>query len=93
MLGLSGSGSVVAIQLGYCVADIISKCGVGFLIYNVCPAAGSLPTLASLACAHVDAAYKSYLLADHHCQVRIAERRPSLTCRTVWHRRSPLLSP
>lgn len=35
MLGLSGSGSVVAIQLGYCVADIISKCGVGFLIYNI----------------------------------------------------------
>jgi len=35
MFGLSGSGSVVAIQLGYCVADIISKCGVGFLIYNI----------------------------------------------------------
>ena len=35
MIGFSGSGAVVAIQLGYCVADIISKCGVGFLIYNV----------------------------------------------------------
>ena len=22
-------------QLGYCAADIISKCGVGFLIYNI----------------------------------------------------------
>merc|ERR1740127_12602 len=35
MFGLSGPNSVVAIQLGYCVADIISKCGVGFLIYNI----------------------------------------------------------
>jgi len=35
MFGFSGAGSVVAIQLGYCVSDIISKCGVGFLIYNI----------------------------------------------------------
>jgi bacteriorhodopsin len=35
MLGLRGPGAVVAIQLGYCAADIISKCGVGFLIYNI----------------------------------------------------------
>jgi len=35
MFGLSGTGSVVAIQLGYCASDIISKCGVGFLIYNI----------------------------------------------------------
>jgi bacteriorhodopsin len=35
MLGFSGPSAVVAIQLGYCVADIISKCGVGFLIYNI----------------------------------------------------------
>jgi bacteriorhodopsin len=35
MLGLSGSDAVVGIQLGYCVSDIISKCGVGFLIYNI----------------------------------------------------------
>merc|ERR1712151_1334383 len=35
-LGLStGAGTVVAIQLGYCVSDVISKCGVGFLIYNI----------------------------------------------------------
>merc|ERR1711957_1113405 len=27
--------AVIAIQLGYCVSDIISKCGVGFLIYNI----------------------------------------------------------
>jgi bacteriorhodopsin len=35
MLGLDGPSAVVAIQLGYCVSDIISKCGVGFLIYNI----------------------------------------------------------
>jgi bacteriorhodopsin len=35
MFGLTGAESVVAIQLGYCVSDIISKCGVGFLIYNI----------------------------------------------------------
>merc|ERR1712078_776972 len=35
MLGFAGPGAVVAIQLGYCVSDIISKCGVGFLIYNI----------------------------------------------------------
>jgi len=33
--GFDGPGAVVAIQLGYCVSDIISKCGVGFLIYNI----------------------------------------------------------
>jgi len=35
MLGFGGPNAVVAIQLGYCAADIISKCGVGFLIYNI----------------------------------------------------------
>jgi bacteriorhodopsin len=35
MLGFEGPKAVVAIQLGYCVSDIISKCGVGFLIYNI----------------------------------------------------------
>jgi len=34
-LGISGSHAVVGIQLGYCVSDVISKCGVGFLIYNI----------------------------------------------------------
>jgi len=32
---LSGAQAVVGIQLGYCVSDVISKCGVGFLIYNI----------------------------------------------------------
>ena len=35
MLGLSGASAVVGIQIGYCISDIISKCGVGFLIYNI----------------------------------------------------------
>eukprot|EP00966_Prymnesium_polylepis_P152985 3534195-Prymnesium_polylepis.1 len=39
MFGLNGPDAVVGIQLGYCAADIISKCGVGFLIYNVRSAA------------------------------------------------------
>jgi len=35
MLGLGGAHAVVAIQCGYCASDIISKCGVGFIIYNI----------------------------------------------------------
>jgi len=35
MLGLSGSSAVVGVQIGYCISDVISKCGVGFLIYNI----------------------------------------------------------
>merc|ERR1712193_76795 len=32
--GLTAS-SMVAIQVGYTVSDVISKCGVGFLVYNI----------------------------------------------------------
>jgi len=35
MLGISAASSVVSIQLGYCVSDIISKCGVGIMIYQI----------------------------------------------------------
>jgi len=35
MLGISAATSVVSIQLGYCVSDIISKCGVGLVIYQI----------------------------------------------------------
>jgi len=35
MLGTAASESVVAIQIGYCVSDIISKCGVGLVIYQI----------------------------------------------------------
>merc|ERR1719231_659765 len=33
MLGINAASSVVSIQIGYCVSDIISKCGVGLVIY------------------------------------------------------------
>jgi len=35
MLGLHGAHAVVAIQCGYCASDIISKCGVGLIIYQI----------------------------------------------------------
>jgi len=35
MLGISASKAVVGIQIGYCVSDIISKCGVGLVIYQI----------------------------------------------------------
>jgi len=34
-LNITGGHAVVGIQLGYCVSDVISKCGIGFLIYNI----------------------------------------------------------
>ena len=34
-LGLSGPSAVVGVQIGYTISDIISKCGVGLLIYKV----------------------------------------------------------
>jgi bacteriorhodopsin len=35
MLGMSGATSVVGVQVGYCISDIISKCGVGLIIYQI----------------------------------------------------------
>jgi len=35
MLGINAAHAVVAIQLGYCASDIISKCGVGLVIYQI----------------------------------------------------------
>merc|ERR1712039_965686 len=35
MLGAKGATAVVGIQIGYCISDIISKCGVGILIYHI----------------------------------------------------------
>jgi len=35
MIGITASNAVVAIQVGYCVSDIISKCGVGLVIYQI----------------------------------------------------------
>jgi len=35
MLGAEGATAVVGVQLGYCFSDIISKCGVGLLIFQI----------------------------------------------------------
>jgi hypothetical protein len=35
MLGMGGSSAVVSVQVGYCISDIISKCGVGIVIYQI----------------------------------------------------------
>merc|ERR1711865_841088 len=35
MLGINAAEAVVSIQIGYCASDIISKCGVGILIYQI----------------------------------------------------------
>jgi len=35
MLGFNAAQAVVSIQLGYCASDIISKCGVGLVIYQI----------------------------------------------------------
>jgi len=35
MLGVQAAHAVVAIQIGYCASDIISKCGVGLVIYQI----------------------------------------------------------
>merc|ERR1712100_563811 len=38
MMGMEGAQAVVGIQVGYCISDIISKCGVGLLTYRICVA-------------------------------------------------------
>jgi len=35
MMGITGANAVVGIQLGYSISDIISKCGVGLVIYSI----------------------------------------------------------
>jgi len=45
MLGIAASQAVVSIQIGYCVSDIVSKCGVGLLIYQITYAKSTKETL------------------------------------------------
>jgi bacteriorhodopsin len=45
MLGITAAGAVVSIQMGYCVSDIISKCGVGIVIYQISAAKSSKETV------------------------------------------------
>jgi len=35
MMGIKAAQAVISIQMGYCVSDIISKCGVGLVIYQI----------------------------------------------------------
>merc|ERR1711991_581591 len=46
MLGINAASSVVSIQIGYCASDIISKCGVGLLIYQITCAKSNKEALA-----------------------------------------------
>jgi len=45
MLGITASKAVVGIQIGYCVSDIISKCGVGLALYQITYAKSSKDAL------------------------------------------------
>jgi bacteriorhodopsin len=45
MLGINAAQAVVSIQIGYCASDIISKCGVGLVIYQITYAKSSKNTL------------------------------------------------
>merc|ERR1712056_68786 len=45
MLGFSAAKAIVGIQLGYCASDIISKCGVGLVIYQISYAKSSKQNL------------------------------------------------
>jgi len=45
IFGLQAAYAVVSIQIGYCVSDIISKCGVGILIYQITYAKSSKDAL------------------------------------------------
>jgi len=49
MLGFARAKAIVAIQCGYCVSDIISKCGVGLIIYSITAAKSDLEKGALLA--------------------------------------------
>jgi len=42
MMGINAAHAIVGIQIGYCVSDIISKCGVGLLIYQISYAKSNL---------------------------------------------------
>merc|ERR1712028_216910 len=45
MLGVNAAQAVVSIQVGYCISDIVSKCGVGLMIYQITKAKSGKDTL------------------------------------------------
>jgi len=44
MYGITAANAVVGIQIGYCASDIISKCGVGLVIYQITAAKSAAET-------------------------------------------------
>jgi len=48
MYNISAANAVVGIQIGYCASDIISKCGVGLVIYQITAAKSAKEALADL---------------------------------------------
>merc|ERR1712100_160602 len=52
MLHIGGTSAVISIQIGYCVSDIISKCGCGLMIYQITIAKSQL--LKSQGCERAD---------------------------------------
>ena len=51
MFGFSAAKAVVSIQVGYCISDIISKCGVSIVIYKISYALSGQKALLQWACA------------------------------------------
>jgi len=45
MYGITAANAVVGIQIGYCASDIISKCGVGIIIYQITAAKSAAESL------------------------------------------------
>merc|ERR1740127_57913 len=45
MMGINAAHAVIGIQVGYCASDIISKCGVGIVIYQISYAKSQKGTL------------------------------------------------
>jgi len=54
MLGINAAHAVVSIQVGYCVSDIISKCGVGLVIYQISYAKSNIEAMAVVRQAQAD---------------------------------------
>jgi len=45
MYGINAANAVVSVQIGYCALDIISKCGVGILLYQITAAKSAKESL------------------------------------------------
>merc|ERR1712186_36289 len=61
MLGINAAQVVVSIQIGYCASDIISKCGVGILIYQITYAKSTKEGLLEAWCKSVEHGFPRFL--------------------------------